>query len=62
MMLQVILSCLSASKVEPVSDEAISYFETQCDPGENKLLIFFAFSEVRPSRYISHLIGVFLKN
>ncbi len=43
------------------NDEAISFFETQCDPGKHNLL-FFNFSEVQPSRYISHLSGVFLKN
>ncbi|PXV70849.1 uncharacterized protein DUF4237 [Pantoea sp. PNA 03-3] len=44
------------------NDESISFFETQCDSGRHNLLIFSTFSEIQPARYISHLIGIFLKN
>jgi len=42
--------------------EAISFFETECDFENHKVVVFFTFSEIQPSRYSSHLIGLFLKD
>lgn len=39
--------------------EAMNFFESECSLHNHRVLIFFTFSEIQPSRYISSLIGVF---
>jgi len=43
-------------------EEAVSFFETECDFENHKAIVFFTFSEIQPSRYSSHLIGLFLRD